>query len=243
MDQSYGSQEQLERVRQQAPDAVVRPYRMLSEATAQLHGLAAPERLVVTALEVIRKAVGGGPGVLLLRQEEGEQAHGFGSRELESDATTLASQVRPLTDKAMESGHAVVDGQGTSRGVAVPLVSGPRLVGALYVGPADLEARLGSGHLDILTLLGRHLAVAFDNSHHVRDLSIISAAGSEDAIPAGLSLRESKRLYERRLIRTRLREAKGNIASAARSLHMDRGQLSRLLKKHGIDKSQYRQGR
>jgi transcriptional regulator with GAF, ATPase, and Fis domain len=86
-------------------------------------------------------------------------------------------------------------------------------------------------------MLGRHVGVALDNAIHARDLSMVTG---EEAIPAGLSLRDSKRLYERRLIRARLREAHGNIASAARSLDMDRGQLSRLLKKHGVDKSGFR---
>jgi ActR/RegA family two-component response regulator len=35
-------------------------------------------------------------------------------------------------------------------------------------------------------------------------------------------------------------ECHGNIAAAARTLKMDRGQLSRLLKKHRVDKTVFR---
>src|SRR5262249_6798165 len=146
-------------------------------------------------------------------------------------------QMALCANKAIDAGQPVVEGQGSTRGVAVPLLAGARAIGALYVMSFELERRLGPIYLDVLMLLGKHVGTALDNALHVRDLG--QAGGPhEEAIPPGLSLAESKRAFERKIVRARLRETRGNIAAAARSLDMDRGQLSRLLKRHGINKTE-----
>jgi hypothetical protein len=213
--------------------------RQVLEASLRFHALVEPERLVPVVSEALRQLLGPSIGLLVLRTEAQEMRHPIGGREAEN---LPYQQVSQSVNKAVEAGQPVVDGQGLHRSVAVPLTAGSRSVGALYVQVADLERRFGTAYLDGLTLLAKHLGVAFDNASHVKDLASVSGGGGEDPIPPGLSLSDSKKAFERKLIRSRLREARGNIAAAARSLDMDRGQLSRLLKKHGIDKTQYRQG-
>ena len=53
-------------------------------------------------------------------------------------------------------------------------------------------------------------------------------------------LHDAKLGFERRLLQVRLAAAKGNVAAAARALDMDRGQLSRLMRKHRLDRSEFR---
>jgi transcriptional regulator with GAF, ATPase, and Fis domain len=67
------------------------------------------------------------------------------------------------------------------------------------------------------------------------------APANGDLLAGDLSLREARRTFEGRLVASRLAVSRGNIAAAARSLDMDRGQLSRLLKRHGVDKQSYRE--
>ena len=86
--------------------------------------------------------------------------------------------------------------------------------------------------------------MTFDFASDLRDrrdhLELIAresgASFTDDKIP----LSTAKRAFERWLIRVRLAENNGNIAAAARSLSMDRGQLSRLVKRHDIDKNNYK---
>lgn len=213
-------------------------YRQLAEGALRLHSLGDPERVVSAALDFAKQLLGC-PGILLVQSENQEQRYPFGGPQ--SDALPV-SQVILSAHKAMEAGAPVIDGQGTSRGVAVGLGVGARSVGALYVLVSDLERRLGSAYLDVLSVLGKHLGMALDNAFHLRDLRLTSGRSEEESEAGGLSLADAKRAYEKKLVRARLRDARGNIAAAARSLEMDRGQLSRLLKKHGIDKSSYRGG-
>jgi len=236
MDQN-GSQTQPHAGGHETGGPKVHPYRLAVEGALRLHNLADPDRLLAQVAEVLRSVIGRCQGVVVVRQDGKDTSHPFGGLEAEG---ARSHQVAVAIDKAIESGTPVVDGAGPQRHVAIPLGAGNRRIGALFIGVADLENRLGSGYLDLLSLLGRHIGLALDNASHVQDMALVSAVGAEDVIPTGLSLRESKRLFERRLIRTRLRESRGNIASAARSLDMDRGQLSRLLKKHGIDKSEFK---
>ena len=53
-------------------------------------------------------------------------------------------------------------------------------------------------------------------------------------------LHDAKLAFERRLLQLRLAEARGNVAAAARALDMDRGQLSRLMRKHSLDRAAFR---
>jgi len=237
MDQVHGSQAQPQERGHPAPDGNVHSYRQSLEGTLRLHNLMDPDRLLPQVPDALRSILGACTGVLVVRRDARDASYPFGNFDPDG---AHRPQIKAIIDKAIESGTPVVDGQGADRHVAVPLGAGNRRVGALYIGVSELEARVGNTYLDLLGLLGRHIGLAVDNATHVRDMAMVSAVGAEEAIPSGLSLRESKRMFERRLIRTRLRESRGNIASAARSLDMDRGQLSRLLKKHGINKSDFR---
>ena len=58
--------------------------------------------------------------------------------------------------------------------------------------------------------------------------------------PKSMSLHDAKLAFEHRLLQLRLYDARGNVAAAARSLGMDRGQLSRLMRKHNLDRSLFR---
>ncbi|MAG32369.1 MAG: hypothetical protein CL908_15920 [Deltaproteobacteria bacterium] len=239
MDQHGSQTEPFERGRE-AQETKVLPYRQAVEGALRLHNLMDPERLLPQVPEVLRSILGPCSGILVVRQDGKDAVEGtypFGGFD---PGEAQRPQVMAIIDKAIETGTPVVDGQGANRHVAVPLGVGNRRIGALYVGVAELESRVGNAYLDLLSMLGRHVGLAIDNAIHVRDMAMVSAVGAEDVIPAGLPLRESKRLFERRLIRTRLRESRGNIAGAARSLDMDRGQLSRLLKKHGVDKIDFK---
>lgn len=240
MDQVHGSQTQPQDRGHSSQEGNVHPYRQSLEGTLRLHNLMDPERLLPQVPEVLRSILGSCSGVLVVRQDARDSNYPFGAFDADG---AHRPQVRTVIDKAIESGTPVVDGQGADRHVAVPLGAGNRRVGALYISVRELEARVGNAYLDLLGLLGRHIGLAVDNATHVRDMAMVSAVGAEEAIPSGLSLRDSKRMFERRLIRSRLRESRGNIAGAARSLDMDRGQLSRLLKKHGINKSDFKNAR
>jgi transcriptional regulator with GAF, ATPase, and Fis domain len=241
MEQGQGSQapESFEQGRE-APEQGVHPYRSALESTLRLHNLMDPERLLPQVPEVLRGTLGACVGALIVRHEGEDAVHPIGAFDVQ---TVQRPHVKTVIDKSIESGSPVVDGQGVDRHVAVPLGAGNRRIGALYLGVHALEERLGNAYLDLLGLLGRQIGLALDNAAHVRDMASVSAVGVEDAIPSGLSLRESKRLFERRLVRARLRESRGNIAAAARSLDMDRGQLSRLLKKHEINKLDFKNPR
>ena len=213
------------------------PYTAALEGVLRLHNLMEPERLLPQVPDVLRAVLGDCSGALVLRQSGRDTVQSFGG--FAEDAVQVP-HARAAVDKTMESMALVFDGQGDGRHVAVPLGAGNRCVGALYVAVQGPERRMGDAYLDLLGLLGRQIGSALHNGAQARDLAMVSAVGSEEAVPAGLSLRESKRLYERRLVKSRLAESRGNIAAAARSLDMDRGQLSRLLKKHGVDKTEFK---
>ncbi|MSR75162.1 MAG: hypothetical protein EXS14_06820 [Planctomycetes bacterium] len=221
-------------------DARSGAYRQLVDASLKLHQVQESERLLPMAVECIRGVFGHVSGVIVTKQDGVERHYPFGGKGVEAVAP---AHVQLLTQKSMSSLNAILDGQGATRVLAVPLAMGARVHGSLLLVLGDLEHRFGSPAIDMVGLVGRHLGIALDNAAHFHELKTMGAVEGEDVIPGTLSLCESKRNYERRLIRARLRESHGNIALAARSLNMDRGQLSRLLKKYAVDKRQYKAGR
>jgi transcriptional regulator with GAF, ATPase, and Fis domain len=119
------------------------------------------------------------------------------------------------------------------RVLIVPISSGLVIHGTLLVSVPQLEHRFGPAYVDLVGLMGRHLGLALDNGRRLADLG--GEVETEDSLPPdGVSLRDAKSSFERRLIKSRYLGASGNIAAAARSLGMDRGQLSRLLKRYGL---------
>lgn len=122
----------------------------------------------------------------------------------------------------------------------VPLRDDDTSVGVLFaVIPGQPSAKA-----DELTSYLRKLAalasVALRRTERVRALDALAAETGLDLAAGTISLSDAKRAFEGWLIRARLEDSRGNIAAAARTLMMDRGQLSRLVKRHGIDKTSYR---
>jgi hypothetical protein len=226
-------QEGSERREERTRDPHLNPYRVLLESALRLHQLLDPGRFPRQAIETLHSVLGAPEGVLVLHVAGGAERHAFGRQ---------GPMTRDRPDamaKATESGSPVIDGVGSDRALVVPMTTGLSVHGVLVVGVSALEERFGPSYVDLVALLARHLGLAFENGRRLADLG--GDAGTEvDLPPEGVSFRDAKAAFERRLIRTRFLEAGGNIASAARSLGMDRGQLSRLLKRFGFGRDMTR---
>jgi|GEM_PF-7123676 DNA-binding protein Fis len=222
--------------RQRESDAKVSAYRQLTDAALRFHQAQDAERLLPLTVEGLRTVFGPTVGVVVSRIDGQERHYPFGGKAIEA---IPSNHLQLLVQKSMSSLNAILDGQGPTRVLAVPLLAGPRVHGCLVVLVGDAERRLGTAAIDLVGLMGRHLGIALDNAVHTQELKSLSTADNAD-LQGGFSLCESKRQFERKLIKSRLREAHGNIALAARTLDMDRGQLSRLLKKYAVDKKQYK---
>lgn len=216
------------------------PYRSALEVLGRLHGILDPDKLTAECAEAMKAVLGPVPGLLIVRQPDREVRHLIGPR---LPGAFDSPHGHSVIEKTIESGHPVVDGQGESKTLSVPMQVGTHRYGAFVIRVAELERRHGNTYVDLARLLGRHFAAAFANATKMKELAERNTLEGGGAIPPGLSLRDSKRQFEHQLIKTRVRDAKGNIAAAARSLDMDRGQLSRLLKKHSIDKIDFKPGR
>ena len=118
------------------------------------------------------------------------------------------------------------------------------LQGAVYVAlPSDCpisSEELGFYLRAIGGQAGLALHAAWRLEKLSEDLALLSADSGVDFSSEDLALSEAKRAFERWFIKARLSATSGNIAAAARLLSMDRGQLSRLVKRHGIDASSFR---
>jgi DNA-binding NtrC family response regulator len=139
-------------------------------------------------------------------------------------------------DRAAVEGLPVLDGH-PPRGVALPIPGQGRSVGAVYVAHSGAGAH-GGTELELLKILAAHLGAA--SMDLARRETPEDPATAATAAPKGLSLHDAKLAFECRLLQLRLAEAKGNVAAAARALDMDRGQLSRLMRKHHIDRTAFR---
>lgn len=240
MEAFHATQSLIQPERLREPDARSGAYRQLVDATLKLHQVQEAERLLPMAVECIRSVFGHVAGVIITREDGADRQYPFGGKGVEAIAP---AHLQLLTQKSMTSLNAILDSQGATRALAVPLAMGARVHGSLLLLLGDLERRYGSAAIDMVGLVGRHLGIALDNASHFHELKTMGDVDGEESLHGTLSLCESKCNYERRLIRARLREARGNIALAARSLNMDRGQLSRLLKKYAVDKRQYKAAR
>ena len=126
----------------------------------------------------------------------------------------------------------------------VPLCAGPVFFGALY-GTVPYSSLASSDELThYLRLLGLQAGTALNTAFEIQrlgeDLTILSSDAGVDMNEDDIPLTIAKRAFERWLICARLHKSSGNIAAAARALKMDRGQLSRLVKRHKIDPQSYR---
>jgi hypothetical protein len=147
----------------------------------------------------------------------------------------LGPSVDLMLERAIREGIPLIDPE-TPRGIAFPIGRGQR-AGAVYV--VHPASALATGEaFDILRLGVAHIWSASANLRQ-RQASASSPFGV-DAVPGTMSLRDAKFEFERRLLQVRLDGVRGNVASAARSLDMDRGQLSRLMKKHSLDRASFK---
>lgn len=221
-----------------ASDPRVHPYRLAVEASLRLHRMMDPEGFPRVAVQTVQSVLGPVEGFLLLANPAAPEIHPLG-RALPEWASRPA--LLAVAAKAGETGTPVVDGAGDERVLIAPLVSGLASYGAVLLDVSGLEKRFGGLYVDLLALISRHLGLALDNCRRIAGLGIMAEGGEAAAPPSsGVSFKAAREGFERSLIIARLREAGGNIAVAARSLEMDRGQLSRLLKRYGIDKEDCR---
>jgi hypothetical protein len=237
-----GSASQPERVLEEGRaghEAGTAPYRLALELVVELHQLRDIEKLTDIAFDLLDRMIGPVEGVFLLRGLGGQDRRfQLGGARVDRGAPDAVGDL--LLEKALESGLLVGGMPSDPRAIAVPVGVSGSVRGALYLRPSAEGRLLSAAQQDTLLLFARHLGAAIRNGLHAADLALIEGLSAAHAPVGGMSLRQAKFAFERRLIDARLRDAAGNIAAAARSLDMDRGQLSRLLKKHGIEKGRYR---
>ncbi len=82
-----------------------------------------------------------------------------------------------------------------------------------------------------LAIMARGDLIQANEVEPMVDASLTAAT----ALDQDMSLREAREIFERRLILTKLREFNGNVRQAAEALHIERSNLYRKLKAHGID--------
>lgn len=129
-------------------------------------------------------------------------------------------------------------------GACVPIPVGNSVGGALLVDSLP-TAFASSDELNgtlrhLATQLGLALRCVADIRARRADMRILATETGQSLNDTSLSLTDAKRAFEHWLICTRLKESRGNIAAAARSLQMDRGQLSRLVKRHELKARSFR---
>ncbi len=216
------------------------PLKMLLDVTLRLHAALDRDRLEPlgqACAESAREYFGSGQGFVLVRRGPGDLRLPLNSKRVELQTGPLP----PVLQRALHSAAPVVEGVGQGRSVAVALRAKGRVVGGIYLAAGEAERRFGPAFLELLQVFAQHLAVAIENLLYLQDAISLAEGVEYDRTLTGLHLSEVKQAFEKRLLQTRLREAHGNIAEAARSLCMDRGQLSRLLRKHEIDRGAYRE--
>lgn len=126
----------------------------------------------------------------------------------------------------------------------VPLRVGDSIFGAFYV-TVPFGTLASSDELTYyLRLLSLQASLSLNTATNIKklgeELAIMSTDAGVNLTEDDIPLTVAKRAFERWLISARLAHTNGNIAAAARALKMDRGQLSRLVKRHNIDPMLYR---
>jgi hypothetical protein len=209
-----------------APDAG-NLLRML-DLVHRLHSAEDEEGLLAAAAAAFSAFLGSAPAVIRITHENGMV------RQLAAQAP--GESVGALVQRAALHGLPVIDDQPPG-GVVFPVRSADRTIGVVYVGHPVAGKAKGPG-LQVLQLVAAHVGIG---SLSLEQRRAAAASASTAAPPArDVSLRDAKFEFERRLLQLRLDEARGNVAAAARSLDMDRGQLSRLMKKHSLDRAAFR---
>ncbi len=174
-------------------------------------------------------------------QSERAIAHNDFEGTEEGFALRLASEV---ADSGIPSFSAEFEIGSDRLAGCVPLCVGATCLGAVYVSVPCGVLSSSDELTQYLRLLSMQASLALNTASNIRrlgeDLSIMSVDGGVDLARDDVPLTVAKRAFEKWLIAARLKKSKGNIAAAARALKMDRGQLSRLVKRHEIDACSYR---
>ncbi|MFT7616629.1 MAG: hypothetical protein ACI97A_000253 [Planctomycetota bacterium] len=177
----------------------------------------------------------------LLDQEELEVFHNDLSGAELAFAKRLASEVSETGVPPFSAEFNIISERHAG---CVPLRIGDEIFGALYV-----TVPFGTlGSADELTyylrLISLQASLSLNTATNIKrlgeELEIMTTDAGVNLTEEDIPLTVAKRAFERWLISARLAHTNGNIAAAARALKMDRGQLSRLVKRHNIDPTSYR---
>lgn len=204
------------------------PVRLL-EAAHRLHA-ASDEHALGTAIADFFALLLGAPPVAVRIEHDIAVVRRFG-------AETLNDSVNALLGRARSENLPVLDGH-PPLGIALPISAAGRTIGALYVAHPEVRHRAGGPDLEILRVAAAHIGTASVALRAREAPSDPSAAAP--VFGRARSLHDAKLAFERRLLEIRLHEARGNVAAAARALGMDRGQLSRLMRKHAMDRASFK---
>jgi hypothetical protein len=204
------------------------PTRLL-EAAHRMYA-AADEAALGVAIAGFFALLLGAPPVAVRIAHDSKLSRRFG-------AETLNESVNGLLDRARGEGLPVLDGQ-PPIGIALPVASGGRTVAAVYVAHAEIKHRAGGHDLEMLRIAAAHVGAA-SAALRAREAPVDPAAAA-GVFGHARSLHDAKLAFEHRLLEIRLNDARGNVAAAARALGMDRGQLSRLMRKHQLDRAAFR---
>jgi DNA-binding NtrC family response regulator len=196
------------------------------DASHRLHSVVEETALLAAANNAFSLILGSSPTAIHI-------AHGGVTRRTAQEPR--GDSVTAAMDKSAQEGLVVLDPQPPG-GIAFPIHAGARKAGAVYVVHSGLAAVKGP-RFELLKLIAEDVGLA---SMNLDSRSPQASPAAANQVAAGVSLRDAKLEFERRLLALRLDEAKGNVAAAARSLDMDRGQLSRLMKKHHLDRATFR---
>jgi hypothetical protein len=194
------------------------------ESVQRLRAATGEDEILAGARSVFGALLGSAPATLRIVHDGGV------TRRIGSEAQ--AEAVAAAIDQASHQGLPVLDDRAPG-GVALPVRPVDRVEGVVYVGHPDAARSTGTD----LAALRLAAAVVVGASLDLERRRVQAAD-----LPRTISLHDAKLAFERRMLQARLDEARGNVAAAARSLDMDRGQLSRLMKKHNLDRGAFRQG-
>lgn len=177
----------------------------------------------------------------LLDKEELEVFHNDLSGSELTFAERLAAEV---AETGVPPFSAVFEIDGENHAACVPLRASDAIFGALYL-TVPLGTVASSDELTYyLRLISLQASLSLNTATNIKrlgeELEIMTTDAGVNLTEDDIPLTVAKRAFERWLISARLAHTNGNIAAAARALRMDRGQLSRLVKRHNIDPATYR---
>ncbi len=215
------------------------------EATLRLQTASTTSERVAAAVDFLRLVTDGCRALVLTRYADDVVAASKGHPDFDAQAGAVYEHARKLALKSNDDGVTLVDPTARGMGYSLPVLVNGKACAAVYVASDNPQRRLDAVDLDAIRAATETIGVAMVGSKLQP-----AVAGAADPIAAflsdpdggvsGHSLRMAKHAFEKKLLRARLLECHGNIAAAARTLKMDRGQLSRLLKKHRVDKTVFR---